>query len=191
MAKEKEENKEKAHEHKVEKKEKPHVQESAGEKTHARKEHKEEKETVLYKDREAKHHSKQDAAFDWVEYKPKEIEEAIISLANAGHLPSEIGMILRDQYGIPDIKKVSNERLQKILERHKLLQEVPEDLLNLIKKSVKLDRHLTQNKKDMTAKRGLQLTVSKIRKLAKYYHKTKKLSKDWDYTPERAALLIK
>ena len=129
--------------------------------------------------------------FEWVEYKPKEMEEVIINLANSGHNPSEIGLMLRDQYGIPSIKKFSNERLQKILERHKLLYEVPEDLLNLLKKSVRLERHLALNKKDMTAKRGLQLTVSKIRRLSEYYHEKKRLPKDWHYSPERAALLVK
>lgn len=129
--------------------------------------------------------------FEWVEYKPKEIEEVIVNLANSGNSASEIGLVLRDQYGIPDMKKFSGETIQKVLQRHSLLPEVPEDLLSLLKKSVKLERHLAQNKHDMTAKRGYQLTVSKIRRLQDYYHRTKKLSRDWHYSPERAALLIK
>lgn len=129
--------------------------------------------------------------FEWVEYKPKEIEEVIVNLANSGNSASEIGLVLRDQYGIPDMKKFSGETIQKVLAKHSLLPEVPEDLLSLLKKSVKLERHMTQNKHDMTAKRGYQLTVSKIRRLQEYYHNTKKLSKDWYYSPERAALLIK
>ncbi|MDO8634014.1 MAG: 30S ribosomal protein S15, partial [archaeon] len=129
--------------------------------------------------------------FEWVEYKPKEIEEVIVNLANSGNSASEIGLILRDQYGIPGMKKFSGETLQKVLAKHSLLPEVPEDLLSLLKKSVKLEKHMVQNKHDMTAKRGHQLTVSKIRRLQEYYHRTKKLSKDWYYSPERAALLIK
>ena len=129
--------------------------------------------------------------FEWVEYKPKEIEEVIVNLANSGNTASEIGLVLRDQYGIPDMKKFSGETIQKVLAKHSLLPEVPEDLLSLLKKSVKLERHMTQNKHDMTAKRGYQLTVSKIRRLQDYYHRTKKLSRDWSYSPERAALLIK
>jgi len=136
-------------------------------------------------------HSKQTQHYEWVEYKSKDLEEVIINLANAGSTPSEIGMVLRDQYGIPNIAKVSGEKLEKILEKHKLLGDVPRDLLNLIKKSVQLENHLQKNKKDFTAKRGYLITVSKIRKLVNYYHKSGKLSKDWRYTPERAALLIK
>ena len=129
--------------------------------------------------------------YEWVEYKPKDIEEVIINLANAGSTPSEIGMALRDQYGIPNVAKVTGEKIEKILEKHKLTGDVPRDLLNLIKKSVQLENHMQKNKKDYTAKRGYILTVSKIRKLVNYYHKAGKLAKDWRYTPERAALLIK
>jgi small subunit ribosomal protein S15 len=127
----------------------------------------------------------------WVEYKPKEIEEAIVSLSNAGHSASEIGMILRDQYGVPNVKELTGKKIEGILEKHELLPDVPQDLLNLIKKSVALQKHSSENKKDFTAKRGYQLTVSKIRRLVKYYHKKGKLPKEWRYTAEKAALLVK
>ena len=42
----------------------------------------------------------------------------------------------------------------------------------------------------MPAKRGLELTESKIRKLVKYYKKTKKLESDWKYDPDKIRLLI-
>ena len=129
--------------------------------------------------------------FEWVEYKPKEIEEVIINLANSGKNPSEIGMTLRDQYGIPQTKKIIGKKIEQFLAQNNFSPEVPQDLLNLIKKSVMIEKHSKENKKDMTAKRGFQLTVSKIRKLVKYYHKKGILPKDWKYTSERAALLIK
>ncbi len=153
------------------------------EKAHVHTEHKEHSVKAKKTDKKSQ--------YDWVDYKPKEIEEAIINLANTGSSPSQIGLILRDQYGIPKMKKVANQTVSEVLIKHKLIGEVPEDLLNLIRKSVKLDRHLAQNKKDMSAKRGLQLTVSKIRRLTDYYHKNKRLPKDWIYTPEKAALLTK
>jgi len=37
------------------------------------------------------------------------------------------------------------------------------------------------NKQDMTAKKGLQFTESKIRRLGKYYKNNKKLAPDWKY----------
>jgi ribosomal protein S15P/S13E len=52
-------------------------------------------------------------------------------------------------------------------------------------------KHMDSNTKDNTAKRGYQLTVSKIRRLAKYYKRNRKLPEDWRYTPEKAKLLVK
>ncbi|MAG21940.1 MAG: 30S ribosomal protein S15 [Candidatus Diapherotrites archaeon] len=127
----------------------------------------------------------------WVELKPKEVIEAVINLANAGHSQSEIGSMLRDQYGVPDIKAVVGKGVEDILKDNKLLGDIPEDLMNLIRKSVTLKKHQEKNKKDFTAKRGYQLTVSKIRRLTKYYRKTGKLPKTWRYSEETAALLVK
>jgi len=127
----------------------------------------------------------------WVDYKPKEVEELVVTLCNQGHTPAEIGIILRDQYGVPRVKLVTGKTIEKILAEHKLSSDIPRDLLNLIKRSVNQEKHLKENKKDRTAKRGYQLTVSKIRRLTKYYIREGKLSTDWRYTPEAAALLVK
>jgi small subunit ribosomal protein S15 len=35
------------------------------------------------------------------------------------------------------------------------------------------------------------LTESKIKRLVKYYRRTKKLPKDWRYDPEQAVLIIR
>ncbi|MBC7119337.1 MAG: 30S ribosomal protein S15, partial [Methanobacteriaceae archaeon] len=40
---------------------------------------------------------------DWVEYSNEEIEELIIKLYKEGNPPSKIGIILRDQHGIPNV----------------------------------------------------------------------------------------
>ena len=121
----------------------------------------------------------------------KDAEELVISLTNAGHSPSKIGLILRDEHKIANFKELTGKTIRTVLEENKLLGDIPEDLLNLIRKSVVLNLHLNKNKKDFSAKRGYELTVSKIRKLSKYYIKKKRLSSDWRYTPEKAALLVK
>jgi len=128
---------------------------------------------------------------DWVEYKPSEVVQVIVELANTGMTASEIGMTLRDQYGVPSVKKLTSKTIEKILTENNLESDFPRDLLNLIKKSVTLQRHMEKYKKDMTSKRGYILTVSKIRRLTKYYSRKGKLPKDWRYTPEQAALLVK
>lgn len=121
----------------------------------------------------------------------KEAQELVISLANAGHSQSKIGLILRDEHGIPNFKDLTNKSIGSVLEDNKLKADLPEDLLSLIRKSVMLYNHLDKNKKDFSAKRGYELTVSKIRKLSKYYIKKQKLPSDWRYSPEKAALLVK
>ena len=76
----------------------------------------------------------------WIRYKPKEIELLIVKLAKEEKTPSEIGLIMRDTYGIPDIKAVVGKPITKILEEHKLSSKLPEDLNleNIWKKIIKI-----------------------------------------------------
>ena len=64
-------------------------------------------------------------------------------------------------------------------------------MYNLIKKAVQLHYHMGKNKRDYTSKRGLELTESKIRRLAKYYKKEGMLPVDWKYDVDKARLLVK
>ncbi|MBD3259293.1 30S ribosomal protein S15 [Candidatus Woesearchaeota archaeon] len=126
----------------------------------------------------------------WVRHKPKEVEMLVVKLAKQGKPASQIGLELRDSYGIPEVKAIVKKKISKILEEKKLQKKLPEDLSALIKRSIAIRKHMQSNKHDKTAKRGLQLTDSKINRLAKYYKKTKKLPADWKYDPARAELLI-
>ncbi len=128
---------------------------------------------------------------DWLGYGPKEIEELIVKLAKEDKTPSEIGLILRDSYGIPSVKDATGNKIGFFLEKNKLATEIPEDLENLIKKAVNLRKHLETNKKDIHNKSGLNLIESKIRRLVKYYKNTRKLPADWRYDPETAKLMIR
>ena len=44
---------------------------------------------------------------EWVTYSNEEIEEMILKFNREGKSTSEIGIILRDQYGIPKVKDVT------------------------------------------------------------------------------------
>jgi len=127
----------------------------------------------------------------WIKYKKEEIEEIILKLARKGIGSAEIGMILRDQYGIPSTKLVSKNKIAKIMKKNKVYPELPEDMFNLLKRAVALRAHLTKNRKDYTSRRGLELTESKIRRLVKYYKRKKTLPHDWKYDAEKAKLLVK
>ena len=48
---------------------------------------------------------------DWIEYSTEEIEELILKLNKEGNSASKIGVILRDQYGIPDVKVVTGMKI--------------------------------------------------------------------------------
>jgi small subunit ribosomal protein S15 len=125
----------------------------------------------------------------WVRYKPKEIELLIVKLAKEGIKASRIGLVLRDSYGIPSVKDLVGKSITKIMREKKLLGDIPEDLLDLIKRSVQLKKHLEENHKDNTAKRGLRLTESKINRLIKYYKGTEVLSSEWKYDEKRFKLM--
>ena len=126
----------------------------------------------------------------WVKYDSKEIESLIVKLVKSGMSKSEIGLTLRDSYGVPSVKDITKKSIGKIIEKNKLEQELPEDLSALIMRDIQIIKHLENNKQDMVAKRGLQLTESKINRLIRYYKKTKKLPQDWKYDKDKARLLV-
>ena len=122
----------------------------------------------------------------WSIYKPKEVELIIAKLAKEEKNSAEIGVILRDTYGIPDVRILFKNKLSAIMKKSGIAPEVPEDITALIRRSVEIRKHLEANYKDETAKHGLVLTESKIKRLTKYYKRTGKLDSGWKYDPERA-----
>ncbi len=127
----------------------------------------------------------------WLTHKPAEIEDIVAKLANQGKSSSRAGIILRDQYGIPSVRAATNKKIQGIMKEKGGAQELPEDMLNLLRSAVRLMAHLDKNKHDRYCKRGLELTESKIRRLAKYYKNNRILPENWNYDPEKAKLLVK
>ena len=126
----------------------------------------------------------------WVKYKKEEVEKLVVKLAKEGNSSAMIGLILRDQFGIPSVKIITGKSITEIMRENNLYPKIPEDLFNLLKQSVNLREHLRKNKKNYTSKRGLELLESKIRRLVKYYKRKKVLPEDWNYTPQAAELLI-
>lgn len=126
----------------------------------------------------------------WIRYSEKELESIIVKLAKSGKTPSQIGLVLRDSYGVPDVRTLGIKSITDILKKNDLLSKVPEDLTALIRRDIDLMKHLEQNKKDMAAKRGMILTESKINRLIKYYKNNDVLPKSWKYERDKAKLLI-
>ena len=147
----------------------------------------------MHSSKKGKHGSKKpmQKIAPWVTYSPKEVEEIVMKLSRQGMQSAKIGLVLRDQYGVPSTRTAKAKPVSVILKENKAYPDLPEDMLNLLKKAVSLRFHLQKNKKDHTSYRGLELTESKIRRLAKYYIRTKTLPTGWKYDPERAVLLVK
>jgi small subunit ribosomal protein S15 len=126
----------------------------------------------------------------WLTIKKDEVEKIALNLNSQNVSASQIGLILRDKYGVPDVSQVTGKKLVQVLKDNNVGPKVPEDLTNLIKKAIGLHKHLDVNHKDLHNKRALQLTESKIRRLLKYYHRNGVLPADWVYTPKTAEILI-
>ena len=117
----------------------------------------------------------------WISQDSKEIEELVVKYAKDDLTSSQIGIKLRDQHAIPLVKSVTKKTVMQILEENKLKPEIPEDLNNIVKRAVGLQKHLKTNKKDFRNIRSLELIEAKVHRLSVYYKKTGQLAKNWKY----------
>lgn len=115
------------------------------------------------------------------QHDPDAIKKIIADLARKGTPPSMIGIILRDQYGVPLVKHVIGKKMKDILEELNLKPDLPEDLSNLIKRANNVIDHLKEHPKDYRAKRGLEEIISKINRLSKYYKREGVLDPNWQH----------
>lgn len=124
----------------------------------------------------------------WCKYTPDEVVALIIKLAREGNSPSRIGVILRDQYGIPLVKPIIGKGIVEILKENGLAPRIPEDLENLLKKAIRVAAHLQRNNKDKRNKRALQLIESRIHRLSEYYKERGVLPSNWEYKTAVASI---
>ena len=126
---------------------------------------------------------------EWSDVDAETIEQRVVELAEQGHDPSEIGVLLRDQgvqgTPVPDVTLATDKKITEILEEHDAQPEIPEDLRNLMRRAARLDAHLQENPTDYQNKRALQNTESKIRRLVEYY-RGDELDQEFSYSVEDA-----
>ncbi len=101
----------------------------------------------------------------WVKMKEPELKKVILELSEK-YAPSQIGIILRDQYGIPTTK-VFGKKLKAYLKE--LGIDKNEDLENAEKKVTGLKEHLKNNITDRSAKHKLQHAQSRLNIIKKYF----------------------
>jgi small subunit ribosomal protein S15 len=119
------------------------------------------------------------------------IEELIVGYANSGMDPARIGQKLKEEHDMPYIKHYMGKRLAKILEEKGVAGTMPADLMDLMKKAVSMNAHLSKNKRDLHNSLKLKKIESKIWRLTKYYIRKGSLPAGWRYDAKQAELLIK
>lgn len=117
-----------------------------------------------------------------------QVSSLVVKLSKDGLRPSEIGLKLRDEYGIPLVKPVVGKSLSELLADNNIRPEMPEDLDTLVNKAVGLQKHLKIHNSDHRNVRSLELIEAKIHRLSKYYKRIGKLPKSWKYAAVIAQL---
>merc|ERR1712075_21331 len=107
-----------------------------------------------------------------------------------GYTPSQIGVVLRDSHGIPQVKMIAGNKIVRILRSQGLAPALPEDLYSLIKKAVSVRKHMEKNRRDKDSKFRLILIESRIHRLARYYKKSQVLPPNWRYQSATASTLV-
>jgi len=126
----------------------------------------------------------------WCKIEPEVVKEEIVKYAKKGLTPSQIGVVLRDSMGIPQVFSITGNKILRILKAAGLGAELPEDLYHLIKKAVNIRKHLEKNRKDKDSKFRLILVESRIHRLSRYYKTTKALPPNWKYESSTANALV-
>ena len=126
----------------------------------------------------------------WLSIEASDIVKQIEALAKKGYKPSQIGVILRDNFAIPQSKLITGGKILRILRKKNLAPEIPEDLYHLMRRAVNVRKHIEKNKRDKDSKYRLILNESKIHRLVRYYKITKNIPASWRYDYQTALALV-
>lgn len=111
----------------------------------------------------------------------KDVEELVVKYGKDGVPMSQIGIKLRDQHAIPLVKPIVKKSIKKILDDNGIKQEIPEDLNNIVKKAIGLQKHLKTHNSDKRNVRSLELVEAKVHRISTYYKRIGLLPKNWKY----------
>ncbi|MCQ2086174.1 MAG: 30S ribosomal protein S15 [archaeon] len=127
----------------------------------------------------------------WVTASSDEVESTIVKLAKDGMGSAKIGLTLRDQYGIPNVKLLTGKTITETMKEKDVAPVLPEDLASLMRRAINLSTHLKENHGDTSNRRGLLLIEAKIRRLERYYKDNAVLPSDWKYSLDTAEIMLK
>ena len=97
----------------------------------------------------------------WLKYTAEEVKDIILKLAEKGLTSEKIGLVLRDQYGIPKVK-IYNLKIGGVLKEKGKFQE--STFINLQNRTKKLENHYTKNHGDKKAEHSLIALRAKTKK---------------------------
>ncbi|MBS3081186.1 hypothetical protein J4221_06970 [Candidatus Pacearchaeota archaeon] len=102
----------------------------------------------------------------WLKYSEEEVMNLILKLSEKGFTSEKIGLVLRDQYGIPRVKLFGFKIKDVLKDKFK-----EPTIINVEKKVVKLEAHVGKHKKDKKADRSLIITKAKLKKRENYHNR--------------------
>ncbi|MBU0623505.1 MAG: 30S ribosomal protein S15 [Candidatus Thermoplasmatota archaeon] len=126
----------------------------------------------------------------WVQQSSEEVKDLVAKLAGDGVSMAKIGLILRDQHGVPSVMLATGKSVKQILDEKGIKFDLPEDLQALMKRAVSMSGHVKKNPKDLHNLRGRAHMESKIRRLVKYYKREGIIPETWKYSLDTAALQV-
>tara|TARA_B100000767_G_scaffold180347_1_gene168323 strand:- start:419 stop:877 length:459 start_codon:yes stop_codon:yes gene_type:complete len=148
----------------------------------------------MYKSRRGKSGSSKpfvNEAPEWSNTDAAAVTQLIVELGKEGHSTATIGSILRDQHAVPNARLVIGKRIGSVLAENNIGGTYPEDMMNLMQQAVGIINHIgSGNHKDLHNKRALEITESKIRRLAKYYMSEGRIPSEWRYKRDELRLMV-
>ena len=127
---------------------------------------------------------------EWSEQDASRVESLIVELNEQGNSNAMIGTILRDQHSVPSVKLLLGKTVGGVLAEAGKTREVPEELMNMMRKAQGIIDHLDSNRKDLHNNRQLNLVESKIRRSARYFKLNGKLDANWNYKRDQLRLMV-
>jgi small subunit ribosomal protein S15 len=107
----------------------------------------------------------------WLKLSEEDLKKILVELKDK-YPPAHLGLILRDQYGIPTTR-IFGKKLSAYL-KEAGIDTLEVELKNVQKKEEKLKEHIKKHKQDKKAKHKVQITVSKVSKIKKYLSRKNK-----------------
>lgn len=104
-----------------------------------------------------------EAKTSWIKMKSADVESLVIDLARKNISPEKIGLVLRDQHGVPKVRLITNKKISQILKENKL--GVNPEAENISKRIDNLKKHIEKHKHDYTAKQKLTKRLAHLRKV--------------------------